>query len=120
MGEWDKAALDYAEASKLFPNDYATLFNLGQALHRAGREEEAVAQYRQAIQLKPGDASFYLALATSEDKLGHAADAAAAYRHYLSMEPASRHATAIAARATKLEEPQAAGETLAAPEQGRQ
>ena len=35
MGEWDKAALDYAEASKLFPNDYATLFNLGQALRLA-------------------------------------------------------------------------------------
>jgi tetratricopeptide (TPR) repeat protein len=121
MGQWDKAAQDYAEASKLFPSDYATLFNLGQALHRAGREDEAVAQYRQAIQLKPEDASFYLALATSEEKLGHAPEAAAAYRRYVSMEPASRHATAITARADQLAQVSASnGQPSAGTEQVRQ
>ena len=117
MGQWDKAAQDYAEASKLFPGDYATLFNLAQSLHRAGREEEAVARYREAIGQKPEDSSFYLALAASEDKLGHGAEAATAYRHYLSMEPSARHAEAIAARATQLEGASAASKPSAGGEQ---
>jgi tetratricopeptide (TPR) repeat protein len=104
LGNWDKAAFNYAEAVALFPGDYATLFNLGQALHRAGREEEAVGRYREAIKQKPDDASFYLALAVSEDKLGHAAEAASAYRQFASLEPTARQAEAVLSRAKTLEE----------------
>lgn len=113
LGQWDKAAEDYAAASKLYPGDYATLFNFGQALHRAGREEEAVAQYRLAIQQKPDDSSFYLALGTSEEKLGHRAEAAAAYRRFVEMDPSARQSEAVTAKVKQLE---AAAPAVATPQ----
>jgi tetratricopeptide (TPR) repeat protein len=105
LGDWNRAAAEYAEASRLFPGDYATTFNLAQALHRAGREEEAVTIYREAINLQPDDASFHLALGISEEKLGHHAEAAGAYRRFAELEPDNAKTPAVLERAKKLAAP---------------
>lgn len=103
LGDWIGAASDYGAASGLFPGDYATLFNHAQALHRAGREEEAAARYREAIAAKPDDPSFHLALGISEEKRGQAAEAIAAYRQFLEMAPEARQAAGVRARVEQLQ-----------------
>lgn len=108
LGDWIGAASDYGAAADLFPDDYATLFNHAQALHRAGREAEAVARYKEAIKAKPDDPSFHLALGISEEARGQAADAAAAYRRFLEMAPEAAQAVGVRARVEQLQATSAA------------
>src|SRR5581483_5042395 len=83
LDRWSEAVEDYEVAKTLFPDDYSTAFNLGQALHKAGLERRAAAEYERAISLKDNDPTFYLALATSYERLNQPAEAAAVYQKYL-------------------------------------
>ena len=92
----------YRAAQQIFPNDYATAFNLGLALHRLGDEAGAVDAYNKAIQLDPNDASFRLALGTSLERLQRPRDAAAAYDEYLRLAPSAPDAEKVRARIAQL------------------
>jgi Flp pilus assembly protein TadD len=98
MEQWSRAAAEYRAALELFPDDYATHYNLGVALHRQGEEEAAVAEYRRAIELAPLEPSFHLALGISHERLKRPFEAADAYREYLEMAPSAPDADKVKAK----------------------
>ena len=42
LGKWDESIASYRQAQQLFPNDYATTFNLALTLHKKGDDLAAV------------------------------------------------------------------------------
>jgi Flp pilus assembly protein TadD len=56
--------VQYRHAVALFPDDFATHYNLGRALHVWGDDRAAIAPYLKAVALAPGEPSFYLSLRT--------------------------------------------------------
>jgi Flp pilus assembly protein TadD len=102
MEQWSRAAAEYRAALELFPDDFATHYNLGIALHRQGDEEAAVAEYRRAIELGPLEPSFHLALGISHERLKRPLDAADAYRQYLTMAPTAQDAEKVKAKIAAL------------------
>ncbi len=105
MQHWGRAAAEYRAALELFPDDYATHYNLGVALHRQDDEEAAVAEYRRAIELAPLEPSFSLALGISYERLKRPFDAADAYRHYLEMAPSAADVDKVKAKIAALTPP---------------
>ena len=65
----------YLEALRVDPGLPEAHLNLGNALFREGRTEDAVAQYREAIRLAPGYAGAHYNLAQALAKLGRAGEA---------------------------------------------
>ncbi len=99
----------YRHAQQLFPNDYATAFNLALTLHKKGDDQAAVEEYKKAIAMSPSDASFHFALALSYERLQRTSDAVAAYEEYLRLAPAAGDAEKIRARIAQLTGSPAAG-----------
>ena len=90
--------------AQLFPDDHATLYNLGRALQKLGDHGEAVAALERAVALQPGEPSLLLTLASSYEKLSRVPDAVQAYRQFLDRDPQARDASAIRQRITRLEQ----------------
>ena len=104
LKEWNPAIAGYREAAKLFPEDYATAFNLGKALQANGDLQGAIAEYGRAIELSSEDQpDFYLALANALDTAGRRAGAVAIYRQALTLQVAPAQAEKIQARIKELE-----------------
>jgi protein O-GlcNAc transferase len=76
-------------ASRLLPNDAAAQVNVGNALGRLGRLDEAVASYRAALTLSPDFAEAHQNLGHALLDLGRADDAAASCRRALELNPGS-------------------------------
>src|SRR5271170_618463 len=74
-------------ATKLLPGDAGAHNNLGNALARQGRLDQAVASYRQALKLDPGIADAHHNLANALSDLGQFEQAAASYRRALELNP---------------------------------
>ena len=74
-------------ATKLLPGDAGAHNNLGNALARQGRLDQAVASYRQALKLNPGIADAHHNLANALSDLGQFEQAAASYRRALELNP---------------------------------
>ena len=102
VGRRDESIATYREAQRLFPEDYATAFNLALALHKKGDEAAAVEQYQKAIALNPEDASFRMALGLSYERLQKPAEAAAAYGEALRLSPSAPDADKVRARIARL------------------
>ena len=103
VGDWGGAVDDYRIADRLFPDDHATLFNLGLALRKAGRAAEALPVLERVVALAPDDPSFVLTAARTYDELDRRAQAAAAYRKFLSQSAAGTDAEAARGRLARLE-----------------
>jgi tetratricopeptide (TPR) repeat protein len=103
MKQWGRAVAGYRDASRLFPNDYVTVFNLAKALQASGDLPGAIAQFERAISLAPGESDFHLAHAFALESAQRPRDAAAAYRRYLELEESAPQAEKIKARITQLE-----------------
>ena len=88
---------EYRAASGLFPNDYATQYNLALAMHKKGDDEAAVSEFKKAIALAPGEPSFHLALGKSLEKTGKTAEAQHEYQQYLDMAPGAPEAEELKA-----------------------
>ena len=75
------AAEGFGQAAVLLPENGETHFNLGVALEKTGRPEEAVQAYRRSASL--GDARAYFNLGQLLESRGRPGDAVAAYRAFL-------------------------------------
>jgi tetratricopeptide (TPR) repeat protein len=87
----------------LFPDDYATQYNLAKALQAAGNVSAALAAYEKAIELAPGQSDFQLSYGLALESAKRPQDAAAAYRRYLELEPNSSQAEKVRAHLAALE-----------------
>jgi tetratricopeptide (TPR) repeat protein len=84
----NKEALDALQrAARLLPNDAEAQSNLGAALRRCGRLDEAVACLRRALQMRPDLAEVWNNLGNAERDLGHFDAAVAALREALRLKP---------------------------------
>ena len=120
LEQWDRSIGSYQRAQRLFPNDYATTFNLALTLHKSGNDAAAVPEYQKAIELNPQDASFRMALAISLERVNRT-EAAVAYGEYLRLSPTAPDADKVRARIAELTGVQAAPAPApaAAPAAGR-
>lgn len=85
-----KDALHVSEmAAKYLPDDANAHDNLGLALKRAGRLEEAVASFRRAIKFQPRHAGVHINLANTLHQCGNARQALDSYRNALELDPRS-------------------------------
>ena len=101
-GRWDRAADEYREAARIFPDDYATAYNLGLALHNIGDDQAAISEYQRAILLAPGEPSFHVALGNSLEKIGRTDDAVREFRIFLDMDPLAAEAVNLKAHVAAL------------------
>ncbi len=84
----DKEALDALErAAQLLPSDAESQSNLGAALRRHGRLDDAVACLRRALKMRPDLAEVWNNLGNAERDLGHFEAAVAALREALRLKP---------------------------------
>ncbi len=83
-----KEALDALErAAHLLPNDAEAQNNLGAALRRHGRLDDALAYLRRALQMRPDLAEVWNNLGNTERDLGHLDSAVTALREALRLKP---------------------------------
>jgi len=73
----------YADASE----EADAHINLGKALRRMGRVDEALAHFRQAVAIRPAYALAYASLGTALSQTGHVEEAVSNYRKALEIEP---------------------------------
>ncbi len=86
-GENDIAIQLINKAIQANPNIPATYSNLGNALKRLGRLEEAVENYRKAISLDPNSAIIYCNLGAALKDLSRTDKAIASYKKAISIKP---------------------------------
>ena len=79
--------MSLSAAAGIFPDDYATQYNLALAMHKKGDDEAAIPEFRKAIAMAPREPSFHLSLGISLEKTGKPADAQREYQQYLDMAP---------------------------------
>jgi regulator of sirC expression with transglutaminase-like and TPR domain len=87
----------------LFPDDYATQYNLAKALQASGDTNAAIAAYERAIQLAPGQPDFQLSYGLALEAAKRPGDAAEAYRRYLELEPQAPDAEKVKAHLAELQ-----------------
>ena len=84
------SAIEFSrQAISIYPLDSATHNNLGNALRRAGRFEEAIVELQRAIALEPSYLSAWLGLGAANESLGRLQEAERCYRRGLEIEPNS-------------------------------
>ena len=76
-----------AQAVKYLPDDATAHLNLGNALGRSGRLEEAAASYRRALSIQPNFAEAYNNLGEVQSELGQLDEAAGSFRHAIQIRP---------------------------------
>jgi serine/threonine-protein kinase len=82
-----KAVAALREAVRLRPDDAPAHANLGLALMRQGKLEEAIGEDREAIRLKPDDATVHFNLANALVRQGKLDEASAALREAIRLQP---------------------------------
>jgi tetratricopeptide (TPR) repeat protein len=102
LKQWSTAVAGYREASRLFPEDYVTQFNLARALQANGDLPGAIQSFERAIQQAPGEPDFHLSHAYALEKAARPADALAAYQRFLELQPDAPQADKIKARVAQL------------------
>jgi protein O-GlcNAc transferase len=76
----------HRKAIGINPNDADYHYNLGNALERLGRSEEAVACHRKAIAINPNNASYHCNLGLALDDLGRYEEAVACYHRAIQLD----------------------------------
>ncbi len=93
-GDFAAAAIDFEAAVRLAPDDPRPHQNLGAALRRLDRFDEAEAALRRALELDPGPAGRWSTLATHLRHQARLEEAEACYREALARAPDDRDARA--------------------------
>jgi Flp pilus assembly protein TadD len=86
---WSSPVLLWSEAARAAPDHWFPTLLLGEALHRAGRRDEAMHAYRRAIELRPEEASAYQKLALALAETGRYEDARTVFVRLGEREPRS-------------------------------
>ncbi len=84
-GSRESGLADLEAAAKAAPNVYETQWNLGNALHLAGRYAEAADAFRAAIGLQPGSAQAHFALGNALAAMKNPPAAVEEYRKAMSL-----------------------------------
>jgi tetratricopeptide (TPR) repeat protein len=87
IGYWKNGITLFTHALKVTSNNYVSHNNLGNALAKQGRPEEAIEQYLLALQIKPYYAEAYNNLGNALEKQGLLAKAGEKYLHALRVKP---------------------------------
>jgi protein O-mannosyl-transferase len=77
----------WADTIEKQPGNARAHLNLGVALDRSGRMEEAIGHYREAIRLKPRDSGAYANLGYAAFRMGNVAEAIGLYQEAISRDP---------------------------------
>jgi tetratricopeptide (TPR) repeat protein len=93
LGYWQDSETLFRHALKVTQHNYIALDNLGDALLKKGRTDEAISQYQEVVQLKPNDAAAYNNLGNALGKSGRIDKAISQYHEALRLKPddASAH-----------------------------
>jgi len=91
-GERSTAAVSFEKAVQASPENPNAWNNLGLALRKIGRKEEAVRAYRRAITMKPDFALVHKNLGIVLEQMGRKSEAAQAYLKYAELSPSSADA----------------------------
>jgi tetratricopeptide (TPR) repeat protein len=86
---WGDPVALWREAADKAPKNWRPRSVLGEALHAAGRHEEAIVAYRTALALNPRDDMEYVKLALCLSELGRADEAAATFETLRRLDPQS-------------------------------
>lgn len=87
--KWGQAASHLETAVRLDPANSEALVNLGAALQKTGRLEEAARRYEEALRLKADDVDAYTNLGSVRERLGRLEEATGAYREAVRLAPGS-------------------------------
>ena len=103
LQDWGRAIGGYRDATRLFPEDYATAFNLARALQASGDLSGAIEEFRRAERLAPGEPEFPLALASALERAQRQGEAVGAYKRYLDLQDSGATAEKVKKRIAELE-----------------
>jgi tetratricopeptide (TPR) repeat protein len=106
LKDWPRAIAGYRDAAGIFPQDYATAFNLARALQASGDVNGAIDEFQRAINLAPAEPDFPLALASALETARRPADAVSAYRRFLEVQDSGPMAEKVRKRIEELESKQ--------------
>jgi tetratricopeptide (TPR) repeat protein len=84
---WENSIALFTHAVAVTRNNYVAHANLGDALDKQGRYDEAMRHYGEALRIKPDEAFVYDKLATDFDIVGRLDDAVAYYGKSLQLDP---------------------------------
>ena len=90
-------------AIKTYPDNPATLNNLGIVLRRLGKDDQALEAYHFSVRVSPNFALGYKNMAILYDENGNQEAAAKAYRSYCRLKPEGHDAEQVRTRADFLE-----------------
>jgi Flp pilus assembly protein TadD len=102
---WADPVTLWSESAALAPDHHRPRLLLGEALHDAGRRDEAITQFRTAVRLRPDEAIGYVKLGQSLAEIGQLEDARAQFRQALRLEPANPAALHALSVLTTMEPP---------------
>jgi tetratricopeptide (TPR) repeat protein len=88
---WENSVTLFSHAVQVTQNNRIAHVNLGDALDRYGRYEEAMVQYRMALRIKPDDAFANYKLANDLDLSGRTREALPYYRMSLQIDERNPH-----------------------------
>jgi len=102
LKEWRQAITGYTEATRLFPDDYVTQFNLARARQAGEDLPGALEAYAKATELAPGQPDFHLWYGQALDQSGKRQEAAVEYRQFLELDPNASQAEKVKGRLSEL------------------
>lgn len=97
LNRWTDAIADYRVAAMLFPQDHATLYNLGLALLRVRDYPEAVGVLDQAVAAAPDEHEFLITLGTAYVGAAQSDRARATFERFLELAPNDAEAPRVKA-----------------------
>jgi tetratricopeptide (TPR) repeat protein len=97
LNRWPEASAEYRVAATLFPDDHATLYNLGLALLRVRDYPGAVAALEQAVAAAPEDHSFLITLGTAYVGAEQSDRARETFERFLEVAPSDAEAPRVRA-----------------------
>lgn len=97
LDRWPEAIADYRLAANLFPDDHATLYNLGLALMRIKDYPGAVTAFEQAVAAAPEEHSFLITLGTAYVGAEQPDRARATFERFLDAAPTDAEAPRVKA-----------------------
>jgi tetratricopeptide (TPR) repeat protein len=92
--QYAQAVEAWNQALQLVPDDSRALNNLGLALARAGRTEEAIVQYRRSLQINAASSQTNNNLGSALASQGHLDEAVACFQKAIELNPANAKAQA--------------------------